>query len=270
MKFTLSTLASLSSLATAHFTLDYPPARGFDEDQLGTFPCGGQNTISSNRTTWPLAGGPIQLTMEHDHAAVQVLIALGNDVTNNFNAILVPTTQEEGIGKFCLSDVKVPESLGIKEGDNATIQVVTNGDPNGGLYNVRLLPQFTFCMRPFVAVLLTHSEHHCNTRRMNEWMPFTDSMGPPQCADITFSSTNSSAQECTNGKGVSMVKYTGKSANANGTDSATASSSGSTTTSASAGGSSPSATAAKSSATKLQFGGMALLAIGWIGVSSIL
>ncbi|KAI4204936.1 MAG: hypothetical protein LQ350_000788 [Teloschistes chrysophthalmus] len=228
MKFTLSTLVSLTSLATAHFTLDYPPARGFDEDQLGTFPCGGQNTISSNRTTWPLAGGPIQLTMEHDHAAVQVLIALGNNPTDNFNAVLVPTTQEQGIGKFCLSDVKVPESLGVKDGDNATIQVVTNGDPTGGLYN---------------------------------------------CADITFSTTNSSSQECTNGKGVSMVKYTGKSANANGTDSATPSTSSSgTTTSASAGGSSPSPTTAKSSAGKLEFGGMALLAVvvGWMGVSSML
>ena len=30
----------------------------------------------------------------------------------------------------------VPSSLGIKDGDNGTIQVVTNGDPNGGLYNV--------------------------------------------------------------------------------------------------------------------------------------
>lgn len=33
----------------------------------------------------------------------------------------------------------VPASLGVKNGDNATIQVVSNGDPNGGLYNV-LLP----------------------------------------------------------------------------------------------------------------------------------
>ena len=30
----------------------------------------------------------------------------------------------------------MPADLGIKDGDNATIQVVTNGDPNGGLYNV--------------------------------------------------------------------------------------------------------------------------------------
>ena len=29
----------------------------------------------------------------------------------------------------------VPSNLGITNGTNATIQVVTNGDPNGGLYN---------------------------------------------------------------------------------------------------------------------------------------
>ena len=34
----------------------------------------------------------------------------------------------------------VPSSLNIKDGTNATLQVVTNGDPNGGLYNVRHPP----------------------------------------------------------------------------------------------------------------------------------
>ena len=135
MKLALPVLL-FASVIRAHFTLDYPPARGFDEDLLPNFPCGGQNSASSNRTEWPLAGGPIQLTMEHDRSAVQVLLGIGNDVGDDFNTVLVPTTEEEGIGKFCLSDVVVPDSLGFKEGDNATIQVVTNGDPNGGLYNV--------------------------------------------------------------------------------------------------------------------------------------
>ncbi|KAL8697303.1 MAG: hypothetical protein Q9201_007193 [Fulgogasparrea decipioides] len=218
MKLLLLALISLTSLTSAHFTLDYPQVRGFDEDQLGTFPCGGQNTISNNRTSWPLAGGTIQLTMEHDHAAVQVLLALGNNVTDGFSTILVPTTQEQGIGKFCLSDVKVPESLGAKEGDNATIQVVTNGDPTGGLYN---------------------------------------------CADITFSATNTSAQECTNGKGVTTTKYTGKSANANGTDSTAASSTMSMGSSSGTG--TPSATGSATAASptgaagRMEFGGVALL-----------
>ncbi|KZF20846.1 hypothetical protein L228DRAFT_270121 [Xylona heveae TC161] len=131
----LLSLSSLSTLAAAHFKLDFPAARGFDEDNLVKFPCGGQNTVSSNRTAWPLSGGSIQLTMGHSQAKVQVLLAVGNDPSDNFNVVLRPTFQEMGLGNFCMGDVNVPAGLNISEGTNATIQVVTNGDPNGGLYN---------------------------------------------------------------------------------------------------------------------------------------
>ncbi|KAL8683488.1 MAG: hypothetical protein Q9186_000528 [Xanthomendoza sp. 1 TL-2023] len=218
MKLILLTLPLLASLGSAHFTLSFPQVRGYDEDNLGTFPCGGQNTVSSNRTAWPLDGGSIQLKMGHDHSAVQVLLALGNDPGSNFNVVLVPTTQEEGLGQFCLNDVKVPQGLEVKDGDNATIQVVTNGDPSGGLYN---------------------------------------------CADITFSSSNSSSStsQCTNGKGVRLAQYTGKS-NANGTDATTPS----TTNSASgAGAASPTASAAQTSpssaAGKRELGAVGVLAM---------
>ena len=129
---------SLLPLATlAHFTLDSPTSRNSDEDTMAQFPCGGQNTPLTNRTQWSLTGGPIQLNMEHDEAAVQVLLGMGNDPGVNFNITLLPTIQEQGIGQFCLGDVLVPEGVAT-EGMNATIQVVTNGDPNGGLYNVSL------------------------------------------------------------------------------------------------------------------------------------
>ena len=136
-------IAQLSSVGllllpviSAHFQLDYPASRGFDEDNLGKFPCGGQDTVTANRTDWPVAGGPIDLTMGHDQAVVQVLLGLGNDVGSNFNITLLPIVQEQGLGKFCMSDVRVPANAGVKDGMNATIQVITNGDPNGGLYNV--------------------------------------------------------------------------------------------------------------------------------------
>lgn len=54
---------------------------------------------------FPLTGGPIQLNMEHDHAEVQVLLALGNVPADNFNIVLQPIFMEEGIGKFCMGDV---------------------------------------------------------------------------------------------------------------------------------------------------------------------
>ena len=34
-----------------------------------------------------------------------------------------------------MTGIEIPSSLGVTEGMNATIQVVTNGDPDGGLYN---------------------------------------------------------------------------------------------------------------------------------------
>ena len=100
----VSTLLLLLPLASSHFTLQSPEVRGFDEDKLGNFPCGGQD-FNGKRTPWPLTGGPIQLNMEHDRSAVQVLLGLGNDVGDNFNIILQPTLQEQGIGDFCLDNV---------------------------------------------------------------------------------------------------------------------------------------------------------------------
>lgn len=135
MKLILLTLSFLPSLISAHFTLEFPPAREADEEQQGSFPCGGA-AVSTDRTAWPLDGGSIQMTMGHDRSAVQVLLALGNDPGSNFNTVLVPTIQEEGLGKFCLSGVRVPEDLGVRDGDNATIQVVTDSHVTGGLYNV--------------------------------------------------------------------------------------------------------------------------------------
>jgi hypothetical protein len=132
---TLTALAALTSLASTHFNLDYPAARGFDEDNLGNFPCGSQDTVSSNRTLWPLSGGSIALTMGHIDANVEVLIGFGNSVGSAFNTVLRQTFTEQGLGKFCMTGLNIPSGMSITEGMNATIQVVTNGDPDGGLYN---------------------------------------------------------------------------------------------------------------------------------------
>ena len=101
----LQILLSLLPSASAHFLLKYPEARGFDEDKLVNFPCGGQDSPNSNRTLWPLAGGPIQLYMQHDRVALQVLLGLGDDVGVNFNITLVSTFEEEGFGDFCMGNV---------------------------------------------------------------------------------------------------------------------------------------------------------------------
>jgi len=135
MKTTIATLAAFGSVASAHFNLNYPVVRGFDEDKLGTFPCGSFDTVSPNRTLWPLTGGEISLTMGHIDARIEVTIAFGNDPGSAFNTIIQKPLAQTGLGAFCLTSISLPSSLNITEGQNATIQVLTNGDPDGGLFN---------------------------------------------------------------------------------------------------------------------------------------
>ncbi|KAJ5123043.1 hypothetical protein N7448_009140 [Penicillium atrosanguineum] len=136
MKFTLLPLM-LAPLASAHFHLQYPISRGFDEDTMPNFPCGGM-AQSSNRTQLPISGSfPVALKMGHVQTAVEVLIALGSDPATNYNVTLVPTFQINGLGAFCLPHVDFSTALlgvNITDGMNATIQVQSNGDPTGGLY----------------------------------------------------------------------------------------------------------------------------------------
>jgi hypothetical protein len=123
---------------SAHFKLIYPAARGFVDDTLGTGPCGGLNDPSANRTSVSTKSVTVGLEMGHDQNAVQVLLGLGDNPGNNFNITLLPTFRQEGLGDFCLRDIALPSNLALKDGMNATLQVVTSGDPSGGLYNVRI------------------------------------------------------------------------------------------------------------------------------------
>ncbi|KAE8374867.1 hypothetical protein BDV26DRAFT_269114 [Aspergillus bertholletiae] len=138
MKLSILSLASLAPLVSAHFKLNYPASRGFDEDKMPQFPCGGMSQ-SSERTKVSLSAGdfPVALTMGHSQTAVEVLLALGDEPGTNFNITLHPTFRIEGLGSFCLPNVTFDEStVGVKltAGMNATLQVQSNGDPSGGLY----------------------------------------------------------------------------------------------------------------------------------------
>lgn len=65
-------LVTLPILASAHFKTIYPPARGFDEEILGTAPCGGQVMPSnSSRTTVSLTSIPIAHVMGHYRSVIQ-------------------------------------------------------------------------------------------------------------------------------------------------------------------------------------------------------
>ena len=104
---TIYTLLVLTPPTYALFQLNYPPARGYNTTTLPLFPCGGFNTPepATNRTPFPIAGGPIQLTMDQERAEVQVLLGLGSDVGVGFDVVIVGVFEEVGMGGFCVGGV---------------------------------------------------------------------------------------------------------------------------------------------------------------------
>ncbi|TNY17665.1 hypothetical protein DMC30DRAFT_333637, partial [Rhodotorula diobovata] len=122
----------------AHFTLDYPPTRGFDEDIESQF-CGGFSTPSSARTPFPLSGSaPVTIGSHHASADVAIFLSLDSNPTSfaDFNETstgqsygpLKPFGQISGTGDYCFTvDVA---SLGLSDLSNgtvATLQVEYNG-----------------------------------------------------------------------------------------------------------------------------------------------
>ena len=196
MKSALTALATLTTLASAHFNLKYPAVRGFDEDKLGTFPCGSFDTPSTNRTLWPLTGGEISLTMGHISSNVEVLIGFGNDVGSAFNTVLRQTFQEQGLGSFCMTGFSMPEGLNVTDGTNATIQVQTNGDPSGGLYNCADITFSASAPGPADGVCTNQTGVSTSTSTVSS-------------PNLTSSSTTSSSSSATTSKSASVAVSAG-------------------------------------------------------------
>ncbi|GAA5982114.1 hypothetical protein JCM11641_000592 [Rhodosporidiobolus odoratus] len=134
----LALLASLPFLASAHFTLDYPPTRGFDEDLEPQF-CGGFSSPSSSRTPFPLSGSaPVLIDSHHPSADVAVLLSFNENPTSFADFNQTSSGQEYGFlsgfgtitnsGEFCFNvDVASLGVDGIENGTVATLQVEFNG-----------------------------------------------------------------------------------------------------------------------------------------------
>jgi nascent polypeptide-associated complex subunit beta len=134
-------LTLLPAAVSAHFHLNYPADRGDTDTTQDQSPCGGLNTPSKDRPKWPITGGQLSLEAGHDEANTAVYLALGdNPKAEDFTIILKDRFLQVGLGTFCWNDLPVPKSVSVKEGDNATIQVVQEGHTGGGLYNVCITP----------------------------------------------------------------------------------------------------------------------------------
>jgi hypothetical protein len=127
---------SLLPVSLAHFTLDWPKARGASETTADNFPCGGFNNVGQ-RVDFPISGGPLQLNMGHEQTNVAVYLAIGSNPGSSFNTVLRPQFVVTGLGNFCIGQINIPSSANVTDGTQATIQVVSNGHSGGGLYQVR-------------------------------------------------------------------------------------------------------------------------------------
>jgi hypothetical protein len=87
-----------------------------------------------HHSTYLSLNSPTNKKSSHDESNIEVVLALGNS-GDNFNTIIKSPISQTGLGTFCLTGLSIPSTMNITEGQNATIQVLTNGDPSGGLYN---------------------------------------------------------------------------------------------------------------------------------------
>ncbi|EGG05037.1 Hypothetical protein MELLADRAFT_88366 [Melampsora larici-populina 98AG31] len=135
-----SSLVSLFYLhfTFAHFTLDFPTTRGFNEDKEPSF-CGGLPTNASGRQPFPLSGSaPVHITSHHDNAQVAIILSVKADPTkfSDFNSTgkvdyLMPFSNTKGQQGFCFSVDIGTLATQIRpsptNGTLATLQVIFNG-----------------------------------------------------------------------------------------------------------------------------------------------
>ncbi|KAA8565849.1 hypothetical protein EYC84_009668 [Monilinia fructicola] len=131
-------LAFLSSLVSAHFSLQYPPARGdsfLPPASQWVYPCANINT-TENRTAYPTDSFAIGVELHHNWTYMFVNLGLGTNGSSNLNISLTPSPLNvTGKGSLCLKELDIPADLRVENGLNATIQVVTVGESGSALYN---------------------------------------------------------------------------------------------------------------------------------------
>lgn len=137
MKFTSSfALLAFASSALAHFTLDYPTSRGFDEDIENDNFCGGFHNVSLPRQPWYYRNGPIEIDSHHDSATVNIYLSL-SPPTSAQSFLALSSLRHDiaitGQGEFCFH-ANATSVQGAAAGTNATIMVEYINNVHGHLY----------------------------------------------------------------------------------------------------------------------------------------
>ncbi|KAI9028094.1 hypothetical protein CLU79DRAFT_682344, partial [Phycomyces nitens] len=120
----------------AHFSLTYPPTRGFSESIEATAPCGGYDTPLANRTQFPLTNGFVEINAEHPTYTYQVNILINNSPTaadfTSSNLVTVASGKNSFPMAACLP-LNLTAAPEAKNGTLATLQITFNGG-DGALY----------------------------------------------------------------------------------------------------------------------------------------
>ncbi|CAK9779704.1 hypothetical protein CC85DRAFT_285170 [Cutaneotrichosporon oleaginosum] len=134
--FSLLASALMASVTYAHFTLDYPLTRGFDEDKEPEF-CGGFNTASAQRQPVPLNGAAIWINSHHQLATVDAFLSTQPDpkTWDDFNSTINGTSSimmasdffqvAEGVACWNINFATLPYNL--TNGSQITLQIQYNG-----------------------------------------------------------------------------------------------------------------------------------------------
>ncbi|KAF9014942.1 hypothetical protein BDQ17DRAFT_1340218 [Cyathus striatus] len=128
-------VALLANVVAAHFQLQFPPPRGaFNEENEPTF-CDGYNSVTSNRTTFPLSKGFFSLNSEHPTWTIGILLSNASNPTSFDNFTQVNNFfQINGEGTACFPfDLSSSNFTGLIDGQNVTMQIIYDGG-DGALY----------------------------------------------------------------------------------------------------------------------------------------
>jgi hypothetical protein len=125
-----------AAVASAHFTLDYPPSIGFEDDKETIAPCGGFiPNLSGSLVNFSVSGEWIQINNHHPESLLHYRVAIEDNVTW---IELNPVVQQVGIGKLCIKTGAAPAGFAGKKG---VFQVI--GDGHGGaLFQVPSIAKF--------------------------------------------------------------------------------------------------------------------------------
>lgn len=128
---TLLTLA-LTTLASAHFELLYPPTAGFVSEDEPQSPCGGASVnVDSDSPEVQVGQFAISVMSSHPTSDWQFSASTNTEPPFNFTPI-ANVVRSEGSGEFCLPALSAPEGFA---GSAGVIQVVGSGH-GGFLYQV--------------------------------------------------------------------------------------------------------------------------------------